>query len=267
MKKFRFLIIFITAIASIYLTGCESNDNPTSSVYIPQPVNRKVLFEFFSNSNCGPCVIPHNSFIQPLVEQSGITKNDSCVILLSFQFKYPNILDSIYWANQPENQARADYYNVAAAPAGYVDGTYMGAFSSGEWSAELNAELMSTSYMIITLTGTYDSTNRAGSVTANVLTQTAPQTTDNVIHVILVENNVPYISAQNGIKNYEFVMRDMVTGSEGASITLTQGQTTSFDQSYTVDNRWKQANCYITVFVQSTSTKKVYGVERIKILN
>jgi hypothetical protein len=260
------LLLFFTAVL-VYLTGCESNDNPASSSYIPQPVNRKVLMEFFSNSNCGPCVLPHNSFIRPMVEQSGITRNDSCVILLSFQFKYPNIQDSIYWANEPENQGRANYYNVAAAPAGYVDGTYMGAFSSGEWSAELNAELLSTRYLTITLSNSYDSIGRSGSVTANVLTETAPETTDNVIHIVLTENNVPYISAQNGIKNYEFVMRDMVTGIDGQHISLTQGQTTMVDQSYTVDNRWKQDDCYMTVFVQSASSKKVYGVERIKIIN
>jgi hypothetical protein len=267
MKKLKLFLVLIAVSAALYISGCESNDNPTSSVYIPQPVNRKVLMEFFSNSNCGPCVLPHNSFISPMVEQEGITRNDSCVILLSFQFKYPNIQDSIYWANEPENQGRADYYNVAAAPAGYVDGSYMGAFSSGEWSAELNAELMSTSYLVITLTNTYDDTGRTGSVTANVLTQTAPETSDNVIHIVLTENNVPYISAQNGIKNYEFVMRDMVTGSGGNTIQLTQGQTTTFTQAYTVDNRWKQGDCYMTVFVQSTSSKKVYGVERIKIMN
>jgi thiol-disulfide isomerase/thioredoxin len=267
MKILKILLLLLFTAVLVYISGCESNDNPTSSAYIPQPVNRKVLVEFFSNSDCGPCINAHRYFIEPLTEQAGVTLNDSCVILVSFQVNFPNSSDSLYWANRPENQARANYYNHPAAPAGFLDGSEMGAFSTSEWPPEVNAELMSTRYMVINLSNTYDSVSRSGSVTANINTQTAVPTTDNVIHVVLVENKVPYISAQNGITQYEYVMRDMVNDSTGAPVTLTQGQTTTVDQSYTVDNRWKQDDCYLTVFVQSASSKKVYGVERIKIIN
>jgi len=267
MKILKLFLILIFVSSALYISGCESNDNPSSSVYIPQQVNRKTLFEFFSNSNCLPCINAHRYFIEPLTQQSGVTINDSSVILISFQVNFPNPADSLYWANQPENQARANYYNHPAAPAGFLDGTGMGAFSSGEWSREVNAEMMTTKFLNITLSDSYDSASRNGSVTANVLTQSSVTTTDNVIHIVLVENDVPYISAPNGITQYEYVMRDMITDSTGAPITLSQGQTTTFTQSYTVGSRWNDSECYLVVFIQSYSTKKVYGVERIKIKN
>jgi hypothetical protein len=265
MKILKLFLILIVVSATLYISGCESNDNPTSSVYIPQPVNRKVLVEFFSNSDCRPCIDAHRYFIEPLTEQNGITKNDSSVILISFQVNFPNTADSIYAANPTENQARSNYYHVIGAPAGYLDGTYMGAFSAVEWPLEINAELMTNKYLNLSLSNTYDSLSRNGDITTNILTQTAPQTSDNVIHVVLVENKVQYISAPNHITQYEYVMRDMITDSTGAPITLSQGQTTTFTKSYTVGTRWNDNECYLVVFIQSYSTKKVYGVERIKV--
>jgi hypothetical protein len=57
----------------------------------------------------------------------------------------------------------------------------------------------------------------------------------------------------------------MVTDSTGAGINLTAGSTTSYSINYGIKNTWKTDDCFIIIFVQSTSTKKVYGVERIKV--
>jgi hypothetical protein len=257
-----FNIIVLILLFSI-LIGCESNDNPQNSIYIPRPVNKKVLVEYFSNSNCQPCIAAHKYFIEPIENAAGQTINDTALIFLSWQFKYPNINDSIYWANPVQNAYRANFYSVLGAPYGALDGNYMGSFSSTDWTNEVNAEFKTTKYVNFNLSGSYDSISRNGSVTAAVQTLVAPPTSDNVIHFILAESKVMYISAPNGIKEYNDVMRSMITDTTGVSITLTQGATTTLTESYNINSKYVDFNCSIIIFIQSQSTKQIYGVEKI----
>ena len=46
IKKYLFILpLFVL----FFYYGCESNDAVTTSVYIPQPVNKKILVEFYKN--------------------------------------------------------------------------------------------------------------------------------------------------------------------------------------------------------------------------
>ena len=263
-KLFKILIIPVLALLSFW-TGCESNDNPTSSVYIPQPVNRKTLFEFFSNASCTPCIEPHRSFLEPLEEAVGVTINDTSVILLSFQYKWPGPNDSIYRANVQQNDARASYYSVQAAPAGFTDGVSMGNYSFSQWQEQLGNAMKSTKFVDITISNDFNPNTDSGNVTAHINTLVQPPSTDNVIHIIVTENHVPYVTAPNGIKQYDGVMRYMETGSEGQPISLNFGQTVNFSVPYGIRSTWNLDNCYIIVFVQGKTSKQVFGVERIKV--
>lgn len=260
-------ILSVTVILTVIIfQGCESNDTSVNSVYIPQPVARKTLFEFFSNSACIPCIEPHRSFLEPLEEARGVTINDTSVVIISYQVNFPNPLDSIYFQNPEENNARRLYYNVAAAPQGNDDGNYMGQYSYTEWSSKLNASMNTTVYLNITISNTFNSSNDSGTVTAHINTVTQPPTgQNNKVHVVLIENNVHYVTAPNGITLYNGVMRDMVDGPDGANISLSAGQTTDYSISYGVRSNWKVNDCYLVVFVQNLDTKQVYGVERIKV--
>ncbi|MGH2575555.1 MAG: Omp28-related outer membrane protein [Ignavibacteria bacterium] len=263
MKAHKSILYFLGTLILVLFWGCESNDNPLSSVYIQQPVNRKVLVEFFTNSGCTPCVVVHNYF-QQLSSQSGVTINDSSVILISFHYRYPYPYDSLYLANVPENDARGTYYNILFTPNVLLDGTYMGQYSSSEYSAQLNNEMNTTKYMNITLSNSYDSTNRNGTITSNFQLVTSLPTADNVLHVVLTESNIAYMGT-NGITSFDDVMRDMVTGGNGEQITLSQGQGNTVTKNYTINTRWNADECDLIVYVQSVSTKKIYGVEKIKV--
>ena len=121
MKYFR---IFLLAAVALLIHGCESNDTTTNSVYIPQPVNKKVLVEFFTNAGCNPCIAAHE-YLDQINVNSGTTINDTSVIILSYHTKYPYILDSLYRANITENQGRRDYYGVNTTPPGRLKGINM----------------------------------------------------------------------------------------------------------------------------------------------
>lgn len=254
---------FVITILAVIFISCESNDNPQNSVYIPQPVNKKVLVEYFSNSNCQPCIAAHNYFIAPVGEAAGQTINDTSVIFISWQFKYPNINDSIYWANPVQNAYRANYYQVLGAPNGQLDGNYMGNFSQTDWTNQVNTEFKTTKFLNISLSNSYDTISRNGTISANVQTLSAPQISDNVIHFVLTESNVMYVTAPNGITKLDDCMRLMITDTTGVPITLSG--TISRTENYNVNTKYKDVNCQIVVFVQSQSTKQIFGVEKIKI--
>jgi|SRR4030095_2250294 len=262
MKYLKYLTFFITAAIIIIYSGCESNDTATNSVYIPQAVNKKVLVEFFTNSGCLPCIAAHHYFDQ-ITSNSGATINDTSVVIISFHAKYPYIYDSLYRANTVQNDARANYYGVVATPYGSLDGVNMNQFSASNWSSQMNAEMNSTKYLNISLSNNYNTSTDSGTVTANISLVSALPSTDNVIHIIITENNISYITAPNGIKNPSDVMRYMITGSNGESVNV--GQNTTVTKNYGINSRWREGECYLTAFVQSTSTKQIFGVERIKV--
>jgi thiol-disulfide isomerase/thioredoxin len=263
MTYIKFLTCILIASSFIVYYGCESNDTTNNSVYIPQPVNKKVLVDFFTNSGCQPCIAVHH-YLDQITGNSGATINDTSIIIVSFHAKYPYIYDSLYRANTVQNDARAIYYGVNATPYGALDGVNMSQFSSSSWSSQLNAEMNTTKYLNISLSNTFNASADSGTVTANISLVNAIPSNDNVVHIIITENNISYITAPNGIKNPSDVMRYMITGSGGESINI--GQNTTVVKNYGLSHNWKEENCYLTVYIQSTSTKQVFGVERIKIM-
>jgi hypothetical protein len=264
MKSFKIILFTALTVVIISLGGCESNDNPTKPVYNPSNPEKKVLLEFFTNAGCFPCIAAHN-YLDGITALSGITINDTNVIVVSFHAKYPYNQDSIYRANIEQNDGRSTYYGVQFTPQGRLDGTTTGQFSSSSWTAQFNAELQTDVIVDIGIERTYDPNTRAGTVTAFAHPLTNTGTTDNVIHFIITEDNVPYITAPNGITHPDDVMRYMITGTNGESISLTAGQTTQVIKSFTLNGAWNPDECHIVAFVQSTSTGEVFGVNKIKV--
>lgn len=265
MKKVlfnRFIQYFLLLPLAVFLYSCESNDTSTNSVYIPQPVNKKVLVEFFTNAGCVPCIAAHD-YMDQIKDNVGATKNDTSVIILSYHTKYPYILDSLYRANLVQNQARADYYAVNTTPQGRLDGSNMDQYSSSTWGAQINAEFNTTRYLDIVLSTTYDDLLDSGTVTANINLVNALPTTNTVLHMVISEDNVEYVTAPNGVTNPDDVMRYMITGQNGEAISVGQNTVT---KSFGSSPKWNPGNLHIIVFIQDSDTKQVYGVERVKVI-
>jgi hypothetical protein len=262
MKYIKYLIFLIIP-AIVIIHGCESNDKVTDSVCIPQPVNKKVLIEFFTNAGCIPCIEAHG-YLDQITANTCTTINDTSVIVISYHAKYPYIFDSLYRANVPQNDARSNYYGVQSTPKGILDGSSMGtAFSSTEWSSQIDVQFKTTAYLNIGLSNIFDPNSDSGTVTADISLLNSLPASDNVVHFIITQSNVSYVTAPNGIKNPNDVMRTMITGSTGEDITI--GSSNTVVKGYRLAGNWVADNCYITVFVQNKITKQVFGVERIKI--
>lgn len=265
MKNLKIIILFVIFASSIaFLNGCESNDSGQNPIFNPPNEGKKVLFEFFTNSGCTPCVEAH-AFLDQIKALSGVTTNDTNVIILSFHTYIPYSPDSLYRANVPQNNARMVYYGITSNPRGAINGVASGDYSYEEWKAKISTELSQPVFMNVGIEKTFDPAADTGTISAYLLPSSAISTTDNVVHIVISESNIMYITAPNGIDKFDDVMRYMVTGSDGQPVSLAQGQTTTVTKPFTIENTWNQDECYITVYVQSISTKQVYGVERIKV--
>lgn len=260
MKIIKLFFVCLVIIPQFY--SCESNDVATNPVYIPQQVNKKVLVEFFTNSGCTPCVEVHG-YLDQIAANSGVTINDTSVIVVSFHYKYPYPLDSFYLANTPENLQRAGYYGINSTPNIFLDGVGLGLYSYTTYSESISREMNKTKYMSFLLANTVNQNLDTGNVNISINLLNQLPSNDTKLHVILTESGIHY-NATNGIKVFDDVMRDMVTGAEGEDISLVQGQNT-INKTYYLNPKWKLQNCYITVYIQSFSSKAVYGVERIKV--
>jgi hypothetical protein len=62
-------------------------------------------------------------------------------------------------------------------------------------------------------------------------------------------------------------MRALITPGSGQSINVIPGQSINIIKDYTIDSRLVLANCKLVIFVQSLSSKEVFGVESIKLIN
>lgn len=263
------IFIYIALVLGIIFYSCESNDALKPIVTIPPSADtnaKKIVLEFFTNSGCIPCVNAHALFNQMKDPNVIVTTNDTNIYIVSIHVQYPFPPDSLYVANALQNTQRASYYGVTFTPNARLDGVNMGAFDAQLWTAEMNAELSQTIYTKITLQNNYNTSTDSGTVTANVNVINPIPTTDNVIHIYITQDSIYYPTAPNGIDWFDDVVRRMATGSAGESITLTNGNTTTFSKGYRILPAWKREHCFITVFVQSTSTKAVYGAGRIKVL-
>jgi len=223
-------------------------------------VNRKVLVEFFTNAGCIPCVEPHN-FFDLIHNQSGVTVNDSSVIIISYHYRFPDPRDSLYIQNSAQNSARATFYGINFTPNVFLDGTYMGQYSSTQYTNQLNLEMNTTRYLNIRLVNVFDSTKDSGMVTAHIETLVSPPTGNNYIYVVIKESNISY-SLTNGITNFNDVVRRIANGSSGVQINLVQGQAVTYSSAYGLAPHWNAEDCEIVVFVQD-DLKNIYGVERI----
>jgi hypothetical protein len=242
---------------------CESNDSTSNSVYIPQPVNKYVLVEFISHAGCYPFIAEHH-YLDQITDNTGSTINDTSVIILSYHTRYPFSFDVLYRANVEQNEYRSTtYYGVNFTPQCRIDGVNSGQFSASNWSAQINSELRSTRYLNISLSNSFNPNTDSGTVSANISLVSALPSSDNVIHIIITESNIPYPNAPNGITSPDDVMRYMITGKEGETINV--GQNTTVTKPYGLNSAWNEDECYITVFVQSVSAKNTFGVERIKV--
>jgi hypothetical protein len=251
-------IIFLLAFA-VSFYSCEFNNNPSTST--AAKVNRKVLVELSTNVNCVHC--PPSGHYLDLIDTAiaGVTSSDTNVITLRMHSSIFNG-DPFYLYNVPVNSARQMYYYVLSNPAGYLNGALMPAFNSQTWSNSINIALAQNETQSLDFTNVFDSTTGNGTINLNIAQLSGSAAGDLMLHVAIVESNMYYAGGTNGERWFNNIMRDLITGPSGTSITLPYNSAIN----YTLKTGIIPANASIIVFTQSQSTKEVFVVGKKKFL-
>lgn len=241
MKKLTFILLFILIeISAIAQT-------------------RVVLLEQFSNSGCPPCA----SSTPPILNY--VNTNPSKIAAIVYHTAFP-YLDSMYYENPVESDARVNFYGSFGVPYSILDGNYY-----RNNSANLLSILNNTINSRTSINSTFAisknnisliNRNLSGSIKFNSLNN---NTNDNLAaFIVVVEKRVEKSDykaspGNNSETYYSYVMRKFMTNVNGYSLTKkAMNEEESIPFAWTVENFKDLQELRIVAFVQNLSTKEVY---------
>lgn len=244
------------------------NDTITVTTYAAaQLAQRKVLYEQFTSTTCGPCASADPT-ITTFLNNNGVNTAPGKVVALKYHMNFPAPgNDAAYTA---EGNTRRTYYGVSGIPNVQLGGNAYDGHPLNLTQATFDAEYARPSIFGIAATGTYNNTD----VTINVdLTSFVNFTTANTrLHVVLIENELsrndfsPLPTTSQQI--FKYVMRKMLPNANGTTLpNMTSGQTQNFNFTHTLSNTLKgdMENVSVIVFVQNNTTKEVYQATSAKL--
>lgn len=229
------------------LTGDDfpANDTASKSItYIANILPRKVTFEEFTSSTCGPCASFNTTFV-PWCE------NHPDITLVKYQMNWPGSGDPYYTA---EGGTRRGYYGVSYVPDLFYNGLRINTNVSAVQSS-YDAGLNLTSYIDIASSFTIVGT------TINITTNILPW--DNVgsvrVHNIVIEKITTGNVSSNGETEFHHVMMDMVPDANGASVNLQYGTPVQLQYSVNLSstNVEEYDDLMVAVLVQNQGTKEM----------
>ena len=230
-----------------------SNDTLTKSItYIANIFPRKVAFEEFTSSTCGPCASFNSSFVPWCQNHPDIT-------LVKYQMNWPGSGDPYYTA---EGGQRRSYYGLNAVPYLYCNGANI-ATNVGAVQSAYDAAKNLTSY--VDIASEFSITGTTINITTNLLAW------DNVgtyrVHNIVIEEVTTGNVASNGETEFHHVMMDMIPDATGASVNLQYGIPVQLQYSVNLSgtNVEEYDDLMVAILVQNQSTKEIiqsaYGEE------
>jgi hypothetical protein len=264
--KFKSILTFIALSISLFLYSCESNDGLIVKGNPDARATNKVLVQLFTNTSCIPCVAA-NTFLNGVNVLNGTTNNDTNIIIMRV---HTTLFagDPYYNFNVPVNYAVQQYYNAGLSnPRGYLMGTSMGSFTTSTWTNSLNQRLNITNSFGITCSTSYVPSTRSGNLNINVSQLGGNSLPDFVLFIAVVENGlIMNPPAPNGETDFENTLRDLVTPTGGEPFSIATGQTLNFIKNFTLKDGINANETDIIVYVQSVSTKEVFGVVKTKLV-
>lgn len=264
--KFKSVLLYPFLILSLFLYSCESNDGLIVKGNPDSKDTNKVLVELFTNFKCVPCV-QANNLLNGINKNLGITNNDTSVIIIRI---HTNLFtgDPYYNFNIPANNSRIQYYNAGISnPKGFLMGTNMGNIDAAVWTNKINERLGIINTFEIRSDLEFFDTLRNGELHIYVKKLSGSSLQDYVMHIAVVENGlIMNPPAPNGESDFENTLRDFITPLGGEPVSISAGQTLFFKEYFTLKDGIEPDETYFIIFVQSLSTKEVFGVVKQKLI-
>jgi len=266
MKIKNHLILVYTVLTSLIFISCESNDGLILQGTGDLKSKSKVLVEFFTNTSCIGCP-PAGNYLNRINNLLGVTINDTNVVILTVHTTmYPG--DPFHLFNTTDNLCRQQYYNAGSFnPVGYSNGVLMPVpFDQNGWTSQINNYLSILNTFGINITNSFDTTTRNGILTLQIGQFSGNTVSDLKLLIAITESNLHY-NAPNGETEFNNIMRALITPGTGQSINIIPGQSINVVKNYTIDPRIILSNSKLVIFVQSLSSKEVFAVESLKLIN
>lgn len=163
----------------------------------------------------------------------------------------------MWYADSAEIRTRVNLYSINGTPDGRTDGQNIG-FGEGAVAQRLAI----SSPMTITLNGTYNSSNRTGTVSAH-LVNTSTGTVSGTLQFVITENGIHRTYGNDTL--YNNVCRKFLPNQNGQSISIPVSGTLDTSRTFTLGSSWVSDSCCIVVFVQSSTANEILQAAKLYI--
>jgi hypothetical protein len=221
---------------------------------ISKPVHageKVVLIELFTNSGCIPCR-PANEYFNSWL--STYEKKDR-VAVVKYYVWWPWPSDPFYNSTADLIRVRKYHYDFYGVPWAFIDGFLDGGFSYSTWQSLIENRLNSPSPFDISVTGITSGNANDIEVTITPTGDAIPAGTLR-LHIIIVETHINF-TGPNGDPVHHYVMRDMITGAQGETFTISLHEAKNFEKSFDWNSDWNFENGRIVFFVQLVESNEV----------
>lgn len=217
---------------------------------------RNVVFEEFSEVWCGSCAV-----LAPT--------------LAKWIENHPDYIPIIYYSyfaddggdfyNSPEDyQSRNSFYAVPFYPYARINSelaphsTYPGFPTDTSGINNIIDTMSKTTPVKIVI----DFVNNGTTGTVNVDVTSDEALTNQLLYVFLVEKEHTYQQQSNGLSEFHYLFRDLLTASDGESFSINSGETKHFSYDYSISEKLN-FDLYATVLVQDKTTQHIYQSETL----
>lgn len=252
----------INLLVTTALPGDENPSNDSLAQYsaIFPGASRRVLFEEWTSSTCGPCAA-NNPTIDAFVAE-----HREQVVAIKYHVGWPSPgNDPMYLHNPTQSYDRRYYYGVNAVPTLIMDGvenpvypyTTPGSLQNS-YTKRINRgspiEMSAFNHRI-------SSDSIRAEITVNIL---APLMSGDYylrVHAVEKEIHYPFPPGTNGEKDFYDVFRRAFPNSQGTALPTTIGVHT-FEFTYPIDPVWVDSMIFTAAFIQNDATKEVLNCVR-----
>ncbi len=209
----------------------DSLTNTTNDGTRGPGVQRVVLLERFTNSGCTPCVYPS--------ENEEVFTDDhgpEDLAILKYHVDWPDSVDPMFLNNPDPQEVRWTYYGVSGVPHVRMDGitepSWPYTYDSYHQSHAARAAMESP--FAVSTEGWLGATT--ATVYVNVTAVDSVPAGNLKVMTALYFNNVDYPDApgSSGEKHFEFVFMDFIPDVNGHDLTISQGQTVNFVETFAI---------------------------------
>ncbi|MCB2204716.1 Omp28-related outer membrane protein [bacterium] len=228
-----------------------------------EEVPRMSLMEIVTSANCGPCA-PQNETWHTAM-QSAVYRER--VATIKYHVWWPRSTDELWHHSSEWSKPRVDYLfdpippAQYGAPNGWVGGEMISNRASN-WISSTDVDMQKPAGAKIEL-----ESSKEGNVISLTIRVTGISTSgysDLRLHTAVTESEIEYNDGNAENIHYE-VMRRMYPDAQGETVTIGNGQLSTFQRSITIDDEWNADHLEAVVFLQSKGSKEVLQAAKLEL--